>query len=43
MAHEVAVDIITKGAGQHFDPDIAASFLEILPKIKQIADSLADN
>lgn len=43
MAHEVAVEIITKGGGQHFDPDIAAAFLEILPKIKQIADSLADN
>jgi putative two-component system response regulator len=43
MAHEVAVDIIAKGAGQHFDPDIAAAFLEILPKIKQIADSLADD
>ncbi len=42
MAHEAAVEIIVNGSGKHFDPDITAAFIEILPKIKQIADSLSD-
>lgn len=42
FSHEKAVEIIREGAGQHFDPDMAAAFLEIEGEFKQIARQYAD-
>ena len=43
MSHEAAVEIIRKGRGQHFDPDIADAFLELQTEFRQIAQRFADN
>jgi len=37
--HEEAVDIIKKGRGSHFDPDLVDVFLEISDKFNKIANS----
>ena len=42
-ASHPAQPVLVEGPAAYTDADIAAAFLEILPKIKQIADSLADN
>lgn len=41
--HEKAVNIIEEGSGSHFDPDVAAAFLEIHESVKKIAEELADS
>ncbi|MFC1886178.1 HD-GYP domain-containing protein [Thermodesulfobacteriota bacterium] len=43
FTHSKAVDIITEGKGQHFDPDMVDVFLEIHEDIRQIAIEYADH
>jgi putative two-component system response regulator len=38
FTHEVAVDLIKKGRGKHFDPDIADAFMSIDMHFKAIAE-----
>ncbi|MEY2861139.1 MAG: hypothetical protein RL392_1597 [Pseudomonadota bacterium] len=38
FSHEVAVDLIKKGRGKHFDPDIADAFMSIDMHFKAIAE-----
>jgi len=42
MCHETAVAIIRDGAGRHFDPDVAAAFIDLEKKFEQIAERYAD-
>jgi len=42
MSHEKAVEIITEGHGNHFDPKIVDAFLEIEDEIKRIAEKHKD-
>ena len=41
--HEVAVDIIKRGSGAHFDPDLVEAFLELEDTFRKIADKYSDN
>ena len=41
-SHVVAVDIIKKGRGTHFDPDMVDAFLEIHEQFRNIAREFAD-
>jgi putative two-component system response regulator len=43
MTHEQAVDIMGKGRGSHFDPDILDAFLTIQEDFRAIANSFSDN
>lgn len=43
MPHEKAVSIIREGAGQHFDPDVVAAFLDIQDTFADIAHRYADS
>lgn len=43
FTHSKAVDIITEGKGQHFDPDMTDAFLEVHEEIRQIAIEYADH
>jgi len=43
MTHEQAVDIMRKGRGSHFDPDILDAFLDIQEDFRSIANSFSDN
>lgn len=43
MRHEDAVEIILKGRGNHFDPDIVDAFLEIQDEFVKIAQQFIDN
>ena len=38
----MAVDIITKGRGTHFDPDIVDAFIEIHEQFRDVALEFAD-
>jgi putative two-component system response regulator len=42
FTHEAAVELITKGANAHFDPDVVAAFVELAGEFKAIADELKD-
>jgi putative two-component system response regulator len=42
MPHQRAVDIILKGKGQHFDPDIVDAFVSILDEFKAISRQFPD-
>jgi putative two-component system response regulator len=42
-AHAMAVGIIKKGRGTHFDPDMVDAFLEINEKFRNIAREFADS
>ena len=42
FTHEAAVEIIEKGAGTQFDPDIASAFLDIADRFRDIARNLRD-
>ncbi|HKA44413.1 MAG TPA: two-component system response regulator [Burkholderiales bacterium] len=42
MPHEKAVQIIREGRGQHFDPDIVDTFLEIADEFRTIAAAFQD-
>lgn len=37
FTHELAIDIIEKGRGSHFDPDITDAFMAIHPQFKAVA------
>jgi len=37
FSHDTAVAIISEGAGKHFDPDIAAAFLDVSDRFNEIA------
>lgn len=41
FSHQEAVELITKGSAQHFDPDIVEAFLEIAEDFRQIAQRFA--
>lgn len=43
ISHEDAVKIITKGKGQHFDPDIVDAFLDLQEKFKSISEKYTDS
>jgi len=43
MSHEKAVQIITEGKGQHFDPDMVDAFLDITEEFQAIAARFADS
>ncbi|MEI6874525.1 MAG: HD domain-containing phosphohydrolase [Spirochaetota bacterium] len=42
FSHERAVSIIQEGAGTHFDPDIAAAFLDVSDRFREIASMNGD-
>jgi putative two-component system response regulator len=42
FTHEEAVEIIRKGAGTHFDPDVAEAFLRIAARFQEIAQHFGD-
>jgi putative two-component system response regulator len=42
FSHETAVDIISRGKGVHFDPDITDAFLEIHETFRKIATQFTD-
>jgi putative two-component system response regulator len=42
FTHEAAVEIIEKGSGIQFDPDITGAFLDISDRFKEIARNLRD-
>jgi putative two-component system response regulator len=42
FTHEAALEIIEKGSGSQFDPDIASAFLAISDRVRDIALSLRD-
>lgn len=43
FTHTKAVDIITEGKGQHFDPDMVDAFLEVHEDIRMVAIEFADH
>ncbi len=43
FSHEKAVNIITKGKGTHFDPDMVDAFIELQFKFRQIAKQYDDH
>lgn len=43
MSHDQAVDIMRKGRGSHFDPDILDIFLGLQPEFQRIAQRFADS
>ena len=43
MPHRLAVEIIEKTSGNHFDPDVVTAFLQIQENFQAIAISYADN
>jgi putative two-component system response regulator len=43
FTHSKAVDIITEGKGQHFDPDMVDAFLEVREEIRTVAIEYADH
>lgn len=43
FTHEAALDIIRKGSGTQFDPDVVNAFLEREQEFRQVAADLADN
>jgi len=43
FTHEQAVELIVRGRGQHFDPDIVDAFLAVLPQFQDIAAQFADS
>jgi putative two-component system response regulator len=42
FTHEAAVEIIERGSGSQFDPDIAGAFLDMADRFKDIARNLRD-
>ena len=40
--HDQAVDIISDGRGNHFDPDVVDAFLEVEARFREIAGRFAD-
>lgn len=42
MPHREVLEIIAKGAGTHFDPDVCAAFFEIVEEFQAIARRYAD-
>jgi putative two-component system response regulator len=42
LTHEEAVEVILKGSGAHFDPEVVNAFLEISPEFNQKRLELAD-
>jgi putative two-component system response regulator len=43
MPHQKAVDILMKGKGQHFDPDIVDAFFSIQDEFQEIAGHFQDS
>lgn len=43
FTHETAVDLIIKGSGNHFDPEIVDAFCKIAEEFRQISINYADN
>jgi len=42
FTHEAAVELITKSANAHFDPDVVAAFVELADEFRAIAEELKD-
>ncbi len=42
FTHDAAVELITKGANTHFDPDVVAAFVELAEDFRTIAEELKD-
>jgi putative two-component system response regulator len=43
MPHHQAAEIITRGKGMHFDPDVVEAFLDLTPEFIEIATQFADS
>lgn len=43
MTHDQASEIIVRGAGTHFDPDVVSAFLDLSPVFTGIAQEFADS
>jgi putative two-component system response regulator len=43
FTHERAVELISEGRGQHFDPDITDAFMEIREELRTIAKKFGDS
>lgn len=43
MSHAQAVEIIARGSGQHFDPDIVTAFMQLQDEFQAIAARYADS
>lgn len=43
FTHRIAVEIIERGTGAHFDPDVAAAFASIAPRFEEIAKEFSDS
>ena len=43
FSHEAAVDIIKRGSGTHFDPDLVDAFLDLEDIFREIAGKYSDN
>jgi putative two-component system response regulator len=43
FTHEQAMDVMRKGRGSHFDPDVLDAFFEIEPEFARIAAAFADD
>jgi putative two-component system response regulator len=43
FSHEESVEIITRGSGSHFDPDVCDAFLAIHPRFREISIEFADS
>ncbi len=43
MSHEAAAEIILRGSGSHFDPDVVTAFQETAPQLQAIASKYGDS
>lgn len=43
MSHEAAAEIIQRGSGSHFDPDVVTAFEATAPKLRAIASKFGDS
>jgi putative two-component system response regulator len=43
FTHEESVDIIARGSGTHFDPEVCSAFMQIHPRFREISIEFADS
>ena len=43
FTHEDAIELICRGSGSHFDPDVVAAFLQCTEDFRLIATRFTDN
>ena len=42
LTHEQVIELIVKGRGTHFDPDVVDAFVEVTPVLKRLSEAEAD-